>query len=986
MNISTSIKTLIFLGLLSVSLSLQAIDVTNILDLWNVRNNRNASFTQTGNIDLAVTDPAIVTDWVNSQPYSVGSIRRYTDGFVYYCIQASPAGTLPTNASYWTKMWEAAKGWEPIGSNSATAFTGDYNGAGYQILNLFINRGASPVANNVYPSSGEDHVGLFGYVENRASADTYIRGVTLINPRVKGRRGTGSLVGRVLLPITTPARSFTVYIERNAVLGDAGSYVLGFGATGGLVGANNSVAKQRVPVIRYSSANITVGATHPNNYAPNPADPVGNTGIFNPYNIKYGGLVGCNENGLTQDSYARGNVSGGDRVGGVAGCTIDGAIFRTYSTGYLTRGIFPGMVSNDPVNYTLPNYEGGWGGIVGRTSGSLPPGLGGGGGSGSVQNSYWLVQDNSGSYTVTNTASRTQTQMQDQANVATNYPTWNYTNIWGWGGNDNYPILRASPTNLLYYRSFASSVWGTASNWRTDTVENGTYSTTPTDPPNAYNSLKIIIQSGHTMTVGTNRTIDQTVINAGGKILVNNGFTLSVVDGDGSDLLINGELEHNGGLNLAISTHTIVNGALKTNSASTLYLQGDLVVNGTHTITSGATLTYDTNSSKIFSGTSAQSAGTAFPATVWDLTVDNPAGVSFPNKFTANSVLYLLSGSYSITGGLLPDVNGFTSPTVKYFNMKKLTVPTTGFSVSMDTSQGNNQYIKRQWTVTGHVNDPNTYYRTKELTFFWTPDDDYGFNWGVNVPMVWYGGNSYIPSSYSTSANPRWAKIDYTFPQSESKASQSFLIGLDEDETLPVQLSSFTASLSQGGSVMLRWVTQTETNLLGYRVFRGTDTSIMNAFMMDAFIAGTNTSQMQSYVFVDQEIFDPGVYFYWLQSLDLDGTSAYFGPVSITYSPGQQETPGVVLPAGFNLLYPNPFNPDLSIRFTLEAAGRTSLDVFNLRGQLVRRLVNSDLAKGTHNIMWDGRDANSRSVASGTYQLVLRSGGKTFTSRAVMMK
>lgn len=318
--------------------------------------------------------------------------------------------------------------------------------------------------------------------------------------------------------------------------------------------------------------------------------------------------------------------------------------------------------------------------------------------------------------------------------------------------------------------------------------------------------------------------------------------------------------------------------------------------------------------------------------------------------------------------------------------MKKHLLPTTDFAVAMDTAQNDTQYIKRQWTVNGHVNDPNAFYRTKELTFYWTPADDYGFNWGANVPMVWYGGNSYAPTSYSTSSNPRWAKISYTFPQTGAKASQSFLIGLDEDETLPVQLSSFTASMHQGGSVMLRWVTQTETNLLGYRVFRATSSAIGNALMLDAFVQGTNTSQAQTYIFVDREVFEPGTYYYWLQSLDMDGSSAYYGPVSISYAPGQPETPGVVLPAGFNLLYPNPFNPDLNIRYTIDTAGPAALDVYNLRGQLVRRLVDSNQDKGTHTVRWDGRDAKGSPVSSGMYHLILRSGGKTFSSRAMMMK
>jgi len=963
--------------------------VGNILELWNVRNNRSGSFVQTANIDLAVTDPAILQDWSNASAYAVGDVREYTDGFAYYCIQASPAGTLPTNTAYWTKLWEAGKGWEPIGRNAATAFTGDFNGAGYQVLNLFIDRAASPVANNVYPSDGEDNVGLFGYVENKTASDTYIRGVTLVNPRVKGRRATGALVGRVLLPITTPARSYTVYIERNAVLGDGSSYVMGFGATGGLVGANNSVAKQRVPVVRYSWANITVSATHPYNYTPNPNDPVGNTGIFNPHNIKYGGLVGCNENGLTQDSYARGNVSGGDRVGGVAGCTIDGAIFRTYSTGYLTRNIFPGMISNDPVpNYTIPSYEGGWGGIVGRTAGSLPPGLGGGGGSGSVQNSYWLEQANDDGYTTTATSSLTMAQMQDQANVATNFPTWDYTNIWGWGGNDNYPVLRTSPTNLLYYRSFATSLWGTASNWRTDTVENGTYATIATDPPNAYNSLKITIMSGHIMTVNANRTIDQTVINSGGKILVNNGFTLSVVDGDGTDLLISGELEHNGGLDLGISTLTNVTGTLLTNATATLNLVGDLVVTGVHTIATGAAVNYATNSSKTYNGTAAQSAGSTFPASVWDITVNNAAGVSFPNKFTVNSVFYLLAGSYTVSTSELLDVNGFVSPAVKYFDMKKLTVPTTGFSVDTNTSQSDPDYIARQWDVTGHVNDPNAFYRTKELTFHWTNADDGNVNWGVKIPKVYVNDVAFNPKpgSFVIDGINRSIKYDYEFPQTESKATRNFKLGLGDEQTLPVELSSFTAVVHQGNSVMLQWVSQTENNLVGYRILRSIDDLATNGNLLDALIPATNTSQVQAYVYFDREIYEPGTYYYWLQSLEMDGSSQYHGPVSITYAPPQPETPELVLPAGFNTLFPNPFNPNLSIRFTVDQPGRAIIEVYNLRGQMLRRLMDSDLAKGSHKVLWDGRDARGNLVSSGVYQLVLRSGNKRFSTRAVMMK
>jgi hypothetical protein len=102
-----------------------------------------------------------------------------------------------------------------------------------------------------------------------------------------------------------------VYITRcYATVNDPGTAIVrGFGATGGLVGANNSNRKQQIPVIRYCWANVKVESTHPGNYKINPNDPVTGAGT-NPYNIKYGGLVGCNETGISHDSFAFGEVTG----------------------------------------------------------------------------------------------------------------------------------------------------------------------------------------------------------------------------------------------------------------------------------------------------------------------------------------------------------------------------------------------------------------------------------------------------------------------------------------------------------------------------------------------------------------------------------------------------------------------------------------------------------------------------------------------------
>lgn len=65
--------------------------------------------------------------------------------------------------------------------------------------------------------------------------------------------------------------------------------------------------------------------------------------------------------------------------------------------------------------------------------------------------------------------------------------------------------------------------------------------------------------------------------------------------------------------------------------------------------------------------------------------------------------------------------------------------------------------------------------------------------------------------------------------------------------------------------------------------------------------------------------------------------------------------------------YPNPFNPSTSIAYHLTVPAHVRLEIFNLRGQQERLLVDSDLPAGVHTATWDGRDRNHAPVASGFY-------------------
>lgn len=65
--------------------------------------------------------------------------------------------------------------------------------------------------------------------------------------------------------------------------------------------------------------------------------------------------------------------------------------------------------------------------------------------------------------------------------------------------------------------------------------------------------------------------------------------------------------------------------------------------------------------------------------------------------------------------------------------------------------------------------------------------------------------------------------------------------------------------------------------------------------------------------------------------------------------------------------YPNPFNPETTIGFGLKESGIVQLDVFNLKGQKVKTLVQDYLDPGFHEVVWDGTDSRGNAVGSGVY-------------------
>ena len=84
--------------------------------------------------------------------------------------------------------------------------------------------------------------------------------------------------------------------------------------------------------------------------------------------------------------------------------------------------------------------------------------------------------------------------------------------------------------------------------------------------------------------------------------------------------------------------------------------------------------------------------------------------------------------------------------------------------------------------------------------------------------------------------------------------------------------------------------------------------------------------------------------------------------------------------------YPNPFNPQCTISYSIANNAPVELNIYNARGQHVRTLVNKDMEAGAHQVIWNGTDDDGNGIASGIYYYKMNSGKFTSSKKMVLMK
>ncbi|HPS39245.1 MAG TPA: choice-of-anchor J domain-containing protein, partial [Candidatus Cloacimonadota bacterium] len=84
--------------------------------------------------------------------------------------------------------------------------------------------------------------------------------------------------------------------------------------------------------------------------------------------------------------------------------------------------------------------------------------------------------------------------------------------------------------------------------------------------------------------------------------------------------------------------------------------------------------------------------------------------------------------------------------------------------------------------------------------------------------------------------------------------------------------------------------------------------------------------------------------------------------------------------------YPNPFNPETTISYSVKSSTPVNISIYNLKGQLVKTLVNEVKDSGNHSVVWNGTDNSGRATSSGVYYYKMQAGKFSSTKKMILMK
>jgi hypothetical protein len=200
---------------------------------------------------------------------------------------------------------------------------------------------------------------------------------------------------------------------------------------------------------------------------------------------------------------------------------------------------------------------------------------------------------------------------------------------------------------------------------------------------------------------------------------------------------------------------------------------------------------------------------------------------------------------------------------------------------------------------------------------------------------------------------------------------------LRPDDWTPVELAAFDVASVNGG-VRLAWRTASETDLDHWEIERRLAGA--TTFQTIGTTPAANRPSGSSYAYTDQTVQPGTTYEYRLADVSLNGDRTVH---TSWIRSGSMPLNGEQTPQEFSLSdnFPNPFNPETTIRFTLPEAGTVTLKVYDVTGKEVAVLMNGETAAGSHNVTFRAND-----LPSGLYFYTFTSGSFSETKKMVLMK
>ncbi|MBT3629990.1 MAG: T9SS type A sorting domain-containing protein [Candidatus Marinimicrobia bacterium] len=365
----------------------------------------------------------------------------------------------------------------------------------------------------------------------------------------------------------------------------------------------------------------------------------------------------------------------------------------------------------------------------------------------------------------------------------------------------------------------------------------------------------------------------------------------------------------------------------------------------------------------------------------WILTDEEPASMGSPGEglisFTANSAFSAIpQGTYVV----VHDAAG--------------TDDTDHSDGVMTLYTGN--------SLLSEVNDLNLS-SSDNLTLWYDDDGTYDGSNSIGIDHISYGGDVSAPSgvtwTYSSAISDDEAYFSdgTNFNNDNSNlwtASTSHTEGAvntsQNDSSLPVELSVWKATSSQG-LVKLFWTTDSEIENQGFIIERSgghldkTWNEIASFTTNQKLLGQGSTTEQNDYSFIDKQVKVGKSYSYRLADVDYQGVMTRHEEIKVTVKDAGTD----LKPSDVKLhkAFPNPFNPDVNLSFTLEnEVVELSLEIYDITGALVQTLSSGYHETGAHSFGWNGYDSHDNAVSSGVYMVRLSAGSVVQIQRMTLLR